>query len=36
MMIGFFIRGIIIMEGAPEGQTVIQNYYLEVLTKFQE
>jgi hypothetical protein len=37
MMIVFFtIRGIIMIEWVPEGQTVNQNYYLEVLTKLRE
>jgi tRNA A37 threonylcarbamoyladenosine biosynthesis protein TsaE len=37
MMIIFFnIRGVIMIEWAPEGQTVNQKYYLEVLTKFRE
>jgi hypothetical protein len=33
MIIFFDIRGVIMIEGAPEGQTVTQKYCLEVLTK---
>jgi hypothetical protein len=37
MMIIFFnIRGVITTERVPEGQTVNQKYYLEVLTKLPE
>jgi hypothetical protein len=37
MMIVFFtIRGIIMIEWVPEGQTVNQSYDLEVLTKLRE
>jgi hypothetical protein len=37
MMIVFFnIRGVIMTEMVPEGQTVNQKYYLEVLTKLRE
>jgi histone-lysine N-methyltransferase SETMAR len=37
MMIVFFdIRGVIRIEWVPEGQTVNQKYYLEVLTKLRE
>jgi hypothetical protein len=37
MMIVFFnIRGVIMIQWVPEGQTFIQKYYLEVLTKFRE
>jgi hypothetical protein len=37
MMIVFFnIRGVIMTEWVPEGQTVNQKYYLEVLTKLRE
>jgi hypothetical protein len=37
MMIVFFnIRDVIMIEWVPEGQTVNQKYYLEVLTKLRE
>jgi hypothetical protein len=37
MIIVFFnIRGVIVIEWVPEGQTVNQKYYLEVLTKLLE
>jgi hypothetical protein len=37
MVIAFFdIRGIFMIEWVPEGQTVNQKYYLEVLTKLRE
>jgi tRNA A37 threonylcarbamoyladenosine biosynthesis protein TsaE len=36
MIVCFDIRGIIMIEWAPEGQTVNQKYYLEVLAKLQE
>jgi hypothetical protein len=37
MKIVFFdIRGVIMIEWVPEGQTVNQKYYLEVLTKLRE
>jgi hypothetical protein len=37
MMIAFFdFRGVIMIEWVPEGQTVTQKYYLEVLTKLRE
>jgi tRNA A37 threonylcarbamoyladenosine biosynthesis protein TsaE len=37
MMIVFFdIRGVIMIEWVPKGQTVNQKYYLEVLTRLQE
>jgi hypothetical protein len=37
MIIVFFdIRGAIMIEWVPEGQTVNQKYYLEVLTKLQK
>jgi hypothetical protein len=37
MTIVFFdIRGVITIEWVPEGQTVNQKYYLEVVTKFRE
>lgn len=36
MMTVFFIRGVIITELVPKGQTVNQTYYLEVLTKLRE
>jgi hypothetical protein len=32
-IIFFDIRGVIMIEWVPEGQTVNQKYYLEVLTK---
>jgi hypothetical protein len=37
MMIVFFdIRGVIMIEWVPEGQTVNQEHYLEVLTKLRK
>jgi hypothetical protein len=35
-IIFFDIRGVIVIEWVAEGQTVSQEYYLEVLTKTQE
>jgi hypothetical protein len=35
-IIFFNIRGVIMIEWVPEGQTVNQKYYLEVLTKLRE
>jgi hypothetical protein len=32
----FNIRGVIMIEWVPEGQTINQKYYLEVLTKLRE
>jgi hypothetical protein len=37
MMIVFFdIRGVIMIEWVPKGQTINQKYYLVVLTKLRE
>jgi hypothetical protein len=36
MIVFFDIRGVIMVEWVPEGQTVNQKYYLEVLIKFHE
>jgi hypothetical protein len=37
MMIVFFdVRGVIMIEWVPEGQTVNQKHYLEFLTKLRE
>ena len=32
----FYIKGIIMIEWVPQGQTVNQKYYIEVLIKFRE
>jgi hypothetical protein len=36
MIVFFNIRGVIMIELVPEGQTVNQKYYLEVLTELRE
>jgi hypothetical protein len=36
MIVFFIIRGVIMIKWVPQGQTVNQKYYLEVLTKLSE